>query len=154
MRAEEIVINQTGVSVLGIPVGFAPTAQDLELALEGQTVRSLAPLNERQLRICDSKGVSWLVDLKLDLVLWLDVLLAKLRYRQQDDHDAKDVFTGKVRIGQYTVQGPFSFETGEIVRKVVIPGLSLGFLPDERRIRAVTVAFIENERAVGCGKEK
>lgn len=146
MKSEEIVINKTGLTVLGFPVGFKPTARDFDLALEGEVIRSNSTATQgRELRICDAKGLTWLVNMDHGAALWLDVRLAPLRYRNMSEADPSDCFKGKIHIGQYTVQGPFSFETGEIVRKVEIVGLSLSLLPDEKRIRAVTIAFQENK---------
>ena len=145
MKLEEIRFNHTGASILGFPISLTPTAQDFDLAFEGEVIRDIPPLNGRQLRICDSKGLSWLVDIEHKLVLWLDILLAPLRYRRMSDMDPSGCFTGKIRIGQYAVQGPFSFETGELVRKVTVDGLSVSLLPDEKQMRAVSVAFVQNE---------
>lgn len=146
MNQEEIILSNSGVTVLGFPVGFSPTSRDFALAFEDEKIRSLTPLNGRQLRVCDSKGVFWLLDLASDNVLCFDVVLAKRK--RPTDNDPLECFTGKIRIGQYTVQGPFSFETGETVRNLVFPGLSLDLIPDEKRIRAVLVGFEENENKV------
>jgi len=146
MSVEVITINSAGVGLLGFPLGFTPKCTDLESVLGESKIRTCPPLDHpRQLRICDTKGLSWLVETNRETVLWLHIRLATFRYRPQDDHDPTDVFKGKVRIGQYTVQGPFSFETGEIVRTVVVPGLSIGFLPDDKLIRSISVSFTENE---------
>ena len=37
---DEIKINDLGFSVLGFPLGFRPTVADLQLALEGETLRN------------------------------------------------------------------------------------------------------------------
>ena len=146
MKREEVAINETGVSIFGELVGFTPRICDFEKVLKGESARSLAPLNGRQLRILDAYGLSWLIDLQFETVLWLHVLLAPLGHRRNDDHDPKEVFVGKLRIGQYTVQRPFSCETAQIIREVKIPGIGLDFVPCEKRICAVLVAFTRNEK--------
>jgi|ERR1051326_220103 hypothetical protein len=154
MKWDEIVIDEAGVTIFGSPVGLAPTSGDFEAALLGRDVRTVESVDKpRALRICDEHGLMWLVDLTLDAVLWLDIALRRLSHRRMTDEDAKGVFTGRILIGRYTVHGPFSFQTGEIIRKVVIPGLSLGLAPDRKGLRAVSVAFTENERALDSGRD-
>ena len=147
MSDEEITIDETGVTIFGNALGLTPTIGDFETLIKRETVRNLPPLNGRQLKILDSHGLSWLADLQFGTVLWLHVLLAHRRHKPHDDHDPNGVFEGKVRIGQYTVQRPFSFETAEIVRKVRIPCIGIDFVPDEKRICAVLLAFTKNEKA-------
>ncbi len=148
MNSEEITINKSGVSILGFPLGFAPTERDFELAFEGNVLRSSPTTTQgRVQRICDSKGLTWLVDLERRIVLWFHVLFAPFEYRRLSESDPSECFQGKVRLDRYTIQGSFSLETGELVRKVAIPGLSLRFVPDGKVIRALSVGFLENEEA-------
>jgi len=144
-EAKEIIANGSGVTVFDFPLGFTPTARDLELAFEGEMIRNLAPLsNGRQLRICDAQGLSWLVDLELGVVLWLHISFAPPDHRKSSDHDPKRVFKGKFRIGQYTVQGPFLFPIAEVIRKVAISGLEVMMVPGKKQIHSVTISFQEN----------
>jgi hypothetical protein len=144
MKQDEIIANEQGVTLFGFPLGFTPTIRDLDLAVEGELTRGLLPLNGRQLHICDSQGISWLVDLNLGLVLWFDVVLARLSHRKQDDHDPRNVFKGKIIIRRWTVEGPFSLPTAELIRKVKIHGLDLHMVPDRKQICAISLAFLEN----------
>ncbi|HZP61665.1 MAG TPA: hypothetical protein VFB27_15170 [Opitutaceae bacterium] len=144
-KDKEIIANSNGVTIFDFPLGFTPTERDLELAFEGETIRNIPPLNNRQLKICDAQGLSWLVDLKLDVVFWLEVSFASSYDKKPTDHDPTEVFKGKVRIGQYTVQGPFLFPIAEVIRKVEIPGLSVMMVPGKKQIHSLTINFKNNE---------
>ena len=125
---------------------------DFDAAFRGEDVRKMETANpRRELKICDEKGLSWLVDLKRNAVLWLNVQLGSLRYRPSSTSDPSGCFEGSFRFGEYTVRGPFSLETAEIIRKVVIPGISLLLVPDAASVRAIGVSFVENERVPETG---
>jgi hypothetical protein len=120
--------------------------------MAGEEVRSAAKVTpERDLRICDSKGLSWLVDLRQGTVLWLIVQLSPLRYRKLSEADAAGHFQGKIRIGKYTIIGAFSFATGETIRKAAFPGMRIRLVPDGNHIGSLIVAFVMNEKQADTG---
>jgi hypothetical protein len=146
MKMDEIKINDLGFSVLGFLLGFRPTVADLQLALEGETLRNTPTTsNHRQLWICDSKGLSWLADCEDTGIAWVDIVLGPLAHRRPSDADPKGIFQGTLRIGKYTVRGTFSVETGELIRNVVIPGVTIDLSAARNRVRAVTIGFPQNE---------
>jgi hypothetical protein len=146
MNDDKIAIDNKGVIVLRFPVGLTPTTRDFELAFEDQETRiHKTPNVLRELNICDSKGLSWLADLTRKSVLWLHIRLGPIRHRKASEVDPAQIFGGKVQIGKYTILGSFSHETGEIVRKVEIPGLGIRLVPDGKKVRAISVAFLGNE---------
>ncbi|SPE51127.1 hypothetical protein SBV1_1290008 [Verrucomicrobia bacterium] len=58
MKQREIVINDAGVTAFESTLGLAASGHDLEIALGAEGVRDLPPLRVRQLRICDTQGLS------------------------------------------------------------------------------------------------
>jgi len=146
MNTDTITIGDLGLEFFGTPAGFAPKIEDIERVVRGESVRICSTSNcERQIRIWDSKGLSWLVDLDRGVVLVLRILLAPLTRKKGAETQPLDVYTGLVHIGGHKVQGPNSTDTGEIIRKIVIPRLGLVLVPERKRICALLIGFTENE---------
>jgi hypothetical protein len=152
MNGDDILLTRSGVVFLGQPVGFEPKADDFERPLEGQHVRHMASVNGRQQRVCDSKGLSWLVDLDLRSVLSFEIHLAPFSYRPRNDHDPLTYFSGRVCVDQHTIRGAFSCQTAELVRKVAIPGVNILLVPDGNTVRSVAVEFVINARKSDAAK--
>jgi hypothetical protein len=148
MKEDLIVVDAAGVTIDGFPLGLEPTMRDFELALDGKQIRGLPPSSGRQLWIADSEGLRWLVDLEKKLALWFHIALEKPSHRREDGHDPINTFKGKIRIGTYTVQGPFLFEIGEMVRTVEIPRLGISLVPGKKHICTINIAFLNNESRV------
>lgn len=87
----------------------------------------------------------WLVDLRLETVLWLRICLASPEHRAVSDGDPTCNFEGKVQIGGYTVQRPISFETAETIRKISTPRIGVDPIPGKRKFRALLIGIVENE---------
>ncbi|HEV2454131.1 MAG TPA: hypothetical protein VGY98_07710 [Verrucomicrobiae bacterium] len=152
MKINKIEVTENGVTIFGASVGLTPTIRDFRATFEGKELRvceTAIPLREKI--VCDEKGLSWLTDLETGSVLWFKIYLEP-NYRQRAaEAGSLKFFSGKIQIGRYTVQGPFSFQTGEILRKVVVPGLGIRLSPGEKTVRAITIAFRENERQLRIG---
>ncbi len=146
MSSDDISIAASGLVLLGHSLGLAPKASEFEEAIKNEKTRSIPPLRGRQLRICDDKGLSWMVDLQLGTVVWLDVQLGPVEHRKATDHDPSGYFAGRLIIDRCTVRGCFSLETGEIIRKLSIPDVGLLVVPEGKTVRAVLIAFSVNER--------
>jgi hypothetical protein len=147
MITDIIQINDSGVTVFGFSLGVTPTIRDFELAFKDEALRTYkTEIPTRETIICGAKGLSWLNDLEIGRVLCLDISLGPVHHRKALHFDPSEFFRGKVQIGPYTVRGPFSFETGEIVQKVQITGLGILLIPDEKGVQAIMIAFQENER--------
>lgn len=148
MKQDEIIINEGGVAIFDTRIGLTPNIHDFELAFAGDDLRSnKAPNGQREMKISDSKGLFWLVDLKSGAVLCVNINLSNASNRGKiREADTTGCFAGKIRVGEYTVKGAFSLETAEIIRKLRFPGLSLDLIPERTRIRALLIGFKENER--------
>ena len=152
----EIIIKEANISVLGTRIGLAPKKQDFDAALGGVPIRSYATdVAGRRMYVCDDKGLSWLVKESSAAVFSMEIVLATEKAKPGMAHCyPAQPFGGIVRVGKYSVRGPISFETAKIIEKETVPGVSLMWLPDERRVKGVIIGFELNEVFAGAVKQE
>lgn len=96
--------------------------------------------------ICDTKGVSWLVEESSGAVFSLKILLSvKEKTLGMESLSASQPFSGILRVGKYSVRGAISFETAEMMRDVTVSNITIFWLPGRHQMKGLVVGFERNE---------